>query len=143
MRIQHAQQVSRRQFLGGLTLAGTAGLLSLHPRLVAAEPPPETTRVRLVHAVGICRAPQYIAEDLLWAEGFTEVHYLKEVGSVQTRLALASGEADLSMTFVGPLVIQADTSDQTILLAGVHIGCFELVGTERIRSTPYACRRRG
>jgi NitT/TauT family transport system substrate-binding protein len=134
MRTQQAEGWTRRRFIGGLTVAGAAGLLDLHARPVAAEPPPETTRVRLVHAVGICRAPQYIAEELLQAEGFTEVHYLKEVGSVQTRRALASGEADLSMTFIGPLVTQADTSDQTILLAGVHIGCFELVGTERVRA---------
>jgi NitT/TauT family transport system substrate-binding protein len=46
MRTQHARPFSRRQFLGGLTLAGTAGLLGLHPRPVAAEPPPETTRLR-------------------------------------------------------------------------------------------------
>src|SRR5919109_1937225 len=134
MKSQHARGMHRREFLSGLTLGGMAGLLGLPPRPVAAEPPPETTRVRLVHAVGICRAPQYFAEELLQAEGFTEVHYLKEVGSVQTRRALASGEADLSMTFVGPLVIQAETSDQTLLLAGVHIGCFELVGTERVRA---------
>jgi NitT/TauT family transport system substrate-binding protein len=134
MQSQHAHGMHRREFLSGLTLGGMAGLLGLHTQLVAAEPPPETTRVRLVHAVGICRAPQYFAEELLQAEGFTEVHYLKEVGSVQTRRALASGEADLSMTFVGPLVIQAEKSDQTLLLAGVHIGCFVLVGTERVRA---------
>ena len=134
MSTQRARRFSRRRFLGGVTLAGTAGLLGLHTRRVAAEPPPETTRIRLVRVPSICQAPSYVAEALLRSEGFTEVHYLKEVGSVQTRRALASGEADLSMTFIGPLVIQAETSDQTILLAGVHIGCFELVGTERVRA---------
>src|SRR2546422_254960 len=47
MSTQHARQLSRRKFLAGLTLTGTAGLLGLHPRPVAAEPPPETTRIRL------------------------------------------------------------------------------------------------
>jgi NitT/TauT family transport system substrate-binding protein len=48
MHTQHARRLSRRRFLGGLTLAGTAGLLGLHPKSVAAEPPPETTKITLV-----------------------------------------------------------------------------------------------
>jgi NitT/TauT family transport system substrate-binding protein len=58
MSAQHAAGWSRRQFLGGVTLAGTAGLLSLRPVPVAAEPPPETTRIRLTHISGICVSPQ-------------------------------------------------------------------------------------
>ena len=57
MRAQQAEGWTRRRFLGGLTLAGTAGLLSLHARPVAAEPPPETTRIRLVQIPSICQAP--------------------------------------------------------------------------------------
>ena len=50
---------SRREFLG-LTLAGTAGLLGLKPESLAAEPPPETTTLKLVQAPGdLCVAPQY------------------------------------------------------------------------------------
>ena len=74
---QHARRVSRRKFLGGVTLAGAVGLLGLHPRPVAAEPPPETTTLRLIQTSGICSAPQYVAEDLLHAEGFADVQYLK------------------------------------------------------------------
>ena len=48
---------SRREFLG-LTLAGTAGLLGLKPQPVAAEPPPETTTVRLTQLSALCWAPQ-------------------------------------------------------------------------------------
>ena len=47
MNKRHAEGLSRREFLGGLALAGTAGLLGLKPGLVAAEPPPETTTLRL------------------------------------------------------------------------------------------------
>ena len=103
MSIQHARQFSRRRFLGGLTLAGTAGLLGLPSGQAAAEPPPETTRLRLTWIRSICRAPQYIAEELLYSEGFTEVHYLQAGGEGrQTRSLLASGQVDLSMQFVGP-----------------------------------------
>ena len=78
MSSQQTARWSRRQFLGGLTLAGTAGLLGLHPRAVSAEPPPETTRLRLVQIPGICIAPEYVAEELLQGEGFTEVQYVEE-----------------------------------------------------------------
>ena len=50
MSAQHAEGWTRRAFLGGVTLVGTAGLLGVHPRPVAAEPPPETTRIRLTYA---------------------------------------------------------------------------------------------
>jgi NitT/TauT family transport system substrate-binding protein len=62
MTAQYAAGWSRRAFLGGMTVAGTAGLLGLSPRRVAAEPPPETTRLRMHKTPGICIAPQYIAE---------------------------------------------------------------------------------
>jgi NitT/TauT family transport system substrate-binding protein len=57
MRSQYARRFSRRKFLSGVTLAGTAGLLGLHPRPVAAEPPPETTRIRLIQFASACQAP--------------------------------------------------------------------------------------
>src|SRR5439155_11901760 len=77
MRTQHVRPLSRRRFLGGLTLAGTVGLLGLRPRLVTAEPLPEMTRIRLVHDPSICVTPQYLAEDLLRADGFSEVQYVE------------------------------------------------------------------
>jgi len=57
MSIQHARPFSRRRFLGGVTLAGTAGLLGLRAKPVAAVPPPETTRIRLGQTSSVCRAP--------------------------------------------------------------------------------------
>ena len=71
MHTQHARRLSRRRFLGRLTLAGTSGLLGLRPRPVTAEPPIETTRIRLVHDPSICVTPQYLAEELLRADGFS------------------------------------------------------------------------
>jgi NitT/TauT family transport system substrate-binding protein len=46
MRIPQPEGWTRRCFLGGLTLAGTAGLVGLRPARVRAEPPPETTTLR-------------------------------------------------------------------------------------------------
>jgi hypothetical protein len=47
MSAQRAAVWSRREFLAGLTLAGTVGILGLSSGSVTAEPPPETTRLRL------------------------------------------------------------------------------------------------
>jgi len=134
MRIQHARQFSRRRFLGRLTLAGTAGFLGLQPRPVTAEPPPETTRLRLVRRPALCVAPEYVAEELLQGEGFTEVQYVKVENSVAAYTALAAGEADFTLHFSGPLLLQLDTGDPVVILAGVHVGCFELFGTEQVRA---------
>jgi NitT/TauT family transport system substrate-binding protein len=134
MSTQRADGWSRREFLGSLTLAGTAGFLGLQPRPVAAEPPPETTRLRLVRRPAICVAPEYVAEELLQGEGFTEVQYVKVEDSVAAFTSLAAGEADLTLHFSGPLLLQLDTGAPVVILAGVHVGCFELFGTERVRA---------
>jgi NitT/TauT family transport system substrate-binding protein len=134
MRVQRARRFSRRRFLRGATLAGTAGLLGLHARRVAAEPPPETTRIRLVQIPGICQAPQYVAEELLRSEGFTEVHYLQKAGTADIETALASGEADLNGHFAAPLLLRLEAGDPIVILAGLHIGCFELCGTHAVRT---------
>ena len=66
---------NRRQFLTTLSLAGAAGLLRALPS-AAAEGALETTTVRLAKNEGICIAPQYIAAELLRAEGFTDIRYV-------------------------------------------------------------------
>ena len=76
-----AKPWDRREFVKGLAaVAGSAGLFGLYAESAAAEPPPETTRIRLAQIPGICVAPQYVAEELLRGEGFTDVQYVK-VGS--------------------------------------------------------------
>jgi NitT/TauT family transport system substrate-binding protein len=133
MRIQYPRSFSRRQFLGGVTLAGTAGLLGLRPGRVAAEPPPETTQLRLAQSSTLCISPLYVAEALLQGEGFTDVHYVRMAGELFTP-AVVSGEVDLALNFVGPLLIRVEAGDPLVILAGGHVGCFELVGTERVRA---------
>jgi len=137
MRTQHTQPFSRRRFLRGVTLTGTAGLLGLHTRRVAAEPPPETTRLRLPKTPGICVAPQFVAEELLHAEGFTEVQYVAVDPARMVRdmyQRLVSGAVDITMAFTPPFIIQVDAGAPIVLLAGVHVGCYELFGTDRVRA---------
>jgi NitT/TauT family transport system substrate-binding protein len=124
---------TRRRFLDGLTVAGTVGLLGLLPRPVAAEPPPETTTIRWLQGPALCVAPYYIAEELLQGEGFTEVRHVQTSVQLWTPSVL-SGEVDFALNFVGPLLVRLDAGDPLVMLAGGHVGCFELFGTERVRA---------
>jgi NitT/TauT family transport system substrate-binding protein len=132
MHTQHARQCSRRAFLSGLTWAGTAGFLGLHATRAAAEPPPETTRLRLVQNAALCSAPQFAAEELLRLEGFTDVQYVTAAKGLY--LALAAGEIDINPGLGGQFILRIDAGDPLVILSGTHAGCFELFATERIRT---------
>jgi NitT/TauT family transport system substrate-binding protein len=124
---------TRRRFLATLSVGGAAGLLR-RTLALAAEAPPEKTVVRLSKITGICIAPQYVAEELLRAEGITDVRYVETTAGDASTEALANGNIDLSLNFAAPLVAVIDTGAPITVLAGVHVGCFELFGNERVRS---------
>jgi NitT/TauT family transport system substrate-binding protein len=134
MRDQRARW-NRRQFVARLTLAGTAGLLGLRPGEAAAEPPPETPRLRLYKFPGICLAPQYVAEGLLQAEGFTDVQYLAfPEGARGVYDRVGSGAVDFTQWYLAPFIVAADKKVPIVFLSGVHVGCQELVAIGQIRS---------
>jgi NitT/TauT family transport system substrate-binding protein len=134
MRTPQTDGWTRRRFLGGLTVAGTVGLLGLPARPVAAEPPPETRRLRLAQTRAVCAAPEYIAEEFLRGEGFTEVQYTTLHAGLDHYQALASGKVDLSIYTVGALTLQVDAGNPVVALAGLHVGCYELFGTDRVHA---------
>lgn len=135
MENRYGEHQTRREFLTGLTLAGTVGLVGLRPEPTAAEPPPETTKLRLVFRPGaICTAPLYLAEEFLQGEGFTDVQYVKKETTVGIRQAVASGEGPIAMVFLAPTLVLIDAGDPIVLLSGVHVGCLELFGTDRVRA---------
>ena len=116
---------SRRLFLAGLSAAGAMGLIGTAPS-ARAEPPPETTRVRLGKISSICLAPQYVAEELLYAEGFAHVDYVETQPGVGTATDTASGKIDFSLNFVTHTIVAVDQGHRLTLMGGVHPGCFEL-----------------
>ena len=126
-------KTSRRAFVRGLGAMGTTGFLGLPPAPAAAEPPPETTRIRLAHHAGICTAPYFVAKEFLPAEGFTDVQDVKMVPTLSVK-AVADREVDIALNFSGPLITRVDAGDPIVILAGIHVGCFELVGGERVRA---------
>ena len=89
-KIQNRDGWSRREFLTTAALAGTGALLGLRSKTLAGEARPETTRLRLVHGPSMCQAPQYLAEELLRAEGFVDVQYAKKEKAQGIEQALAS-----------------------------------------------------
>ncbi|HEY7648724.1 MAG TPA: ABC transporter substrate-binding protein [Methylomirabilota bacterium] len=126
--------ISRRTFVSGLATGATASLAGLGPRPASAEPPPETRRIRLIKIPSICRSPQYIADELLRGQGFTEIEYVRLAGGAASVNALAKGEADFSMNYSGPVIVRMDAGDPLVVVGGIHTGCFELFGTDRVRS---------
>jgi NitT/TauT family transport system substrate-binding protein len=124
--------IERRTFLRGIA-AATGATTFGRPRLAGAEPPPETTTLRLAQIAGICVAPQYVALELLQLEGFKDVQYVT-IPDTKIHTSYASGAIDLSMAFVAPFLLLVDAGLPVVLLAGVHVGCFEVFGNPGIRA---------
>jgi NitT/TauT family transport system substrate-binding protein len=122
----------RRRFLATLSSIGAAGLIGAS-RSSGQEAPLETTSIRLAKITGTCIAPQYLAEDFLRLEGFTDVKYVLSDAGIGQSQSIARGEIDFSMNFAAPLVIPIDLGEPITIVGGVHSGCFELFGNERIR----------
>ena len=123
---------TRRRFLGTAALADAAGMLPfLGAR--AAEPPPETTMVKLPIDPAICTMPQMIIRQLLQAEGFTDIRFVDEPPSpTNPGEQLARGDVDLMVGYASNFIVGLDKGEATTLLAGVHGGCFVLFGPEDV-----------
>jgi NitT/TauT family transport system substrate-binding protein len=125
---------TRRRVLAGMSAAGAAGLLRGGP-VRAAQGPPEVTKLRLLKLnPGICIAPQYVADELLHAEGFTEIDYVLSQSGAPAAAAVAGGTADFSLNYAGPNIIAVEAGEPLVILAGVHVGCFEVLGHQGVRS---------
>ena len=124
--------MNRRTFLQNSSALSVASMFGF-PGGARAEPLPETTRIRLVASPAICLAPQFVAEPLLRLEGFTEIEYVK-INAAVPWVPLASGDADISMDSIWTHIVRVDAGDPLVALAGMHLGCYELFGTQRINA---------
>jgi NitT/TauT family transport system substrate-binding protein len=122
---------TRRRFLTTLSLAGAAGLLRV-PRTLAGEGILETTSVRLPKIPSICVAPQYVADELLRAEGFTDIRYVAT--GLSAPEAIGRGEIDFGSNFAPVLVVALDRGLPVTAVGHLHVGCFEVFGNEGIHS---------
>ena len=98
---------SRRNFLTTLSAAGAAGFMGSR-RSFADEGPPETTTIRLAYYPNNCLAPLLVAEDLLRAEGFTDIRYVSQPESFTFPQMVARGDVHLANSFAGTLVSHMD-----------------------------------
>src|SRR5437763_17030630 len=110
---------SRRRFLAKVAATAAAGLISSR-HSEAQEGRLETTTVRIGKIAGICIAPQYVAEELLRAEGFTNIIYVPTEPGTMAALALGRGEIDFTTNFSPPLIIAVDAGEPITIVAGEH-----------------------
>jgi NitT/TauT family transport system substrate-binding protein len=122
---------TRRQLLATLSGTAVAGLFGGAPAS-ADEGPPETRRIRIGRTSAICVVPKYAAEELLRAEGFVDVRYV-DVKPADVVKMTAAGELDLEVNYTVNFIKAIDGGAPLTLLAGVHVGCFELFARDNIR----------
>jgi len=136
MKFQGSVAWSRREFLSGLAVTGTAAMLGWRPGLgmAAAEPPPETRTLRLRVWKPACWAPFHVAEPLLREEGFTDIQYVFGPGPKAAKM-FQEGSIDLSPGFSVMDMVNIEKLNTPIsILSGLHVGCYALIGSERINS---------
>ena len=127
-------EFNRREFIKRAALTGAAAYVGFDYETAAAEPPPETTRIRFFEYKTACWVPQYIAEDLLRKEGFTDIQYIKGGKIDQSEELLQAGELDFRLGNAAWQVKEIETEDNSVFIAGLHTGCFSLMGSDRIHS---------
>jgi NitT/TauT family transport system substrate-binding protein len=122
---------TRRRVLSTLAVGVAAPLL--HITAARAEDTLETTSVRLGKESVICFAPQYVCEDLLRMEGFTDIRYVdtKETAIGQ---GLAEEKYDFNSHVTAQNVVFIDSGLPIKVVAGIHAGCYELFARDGIHS---------
>ena len=128
---------NRRELAGGMAALGLAGWLGLHPTEGAAEEPPETNRIRLIRDREfpvICYAPQYIADEFLLMEGFTDVQYVSKGADGSEAQTLVRNEADISAALGVDWVFPIANGQPIVILSGLHVGCVEVFANADVRS---------
>ena len=115
------ERQSRRRFLATSSLACSAVLLRA-PRTLAAEGPPETSSVRLPKEQSICVAPQDVLDDLLRAEGFTDIGHIPLAVGTYVPEAISRGALDFGLNFATVQIAGIDRGVEMKVLAGVHVG---------------------
>ena len=105
---------SRRHFTKGLAVLGAGAVVTGASMRAVAEPPPETTALKVARTSSICQAPQYVVDALLEAEGFKHVQFVGDPPYPDR--TIISGQAHIGMLFLGPLLLRLDEGAPLMLL---------------------------
>jgi NitT/TauT family transport system substrate-binding protein len=76
----------------------------------------------------------FVAEELLRAEGFTDVQYVITRSGPPVVQAIAEGAIDFGTEFAGLLPLRLEAGAPITIVAGLHTGCFELFAHEPVRT---------
>jgi NitT/TauT family transport system substrate-binding protein len=125
------ETLARRRFLTTASLVVATNLVRSR-RLLAGEETLETTSVRLFRGTPICGAPVYVAEELLRAEGFSDIRYVEPVNGLTSNDAMRRGEIDFISGFAIQQLKALDAGVPMTVLAGLHAGCFEFFAQKNI-----------
>ena len=82
----------------------------------------------------MCFAPQYAADELLRAEGFTDIRYVEMAHATLMYEAIGRGEVDIGLNLAISHVRAIDAGQPITVIGGVHGGCYELFAGPGIRS---------
>jgi NitT/TauT family transport system substrate-binding protein len=121
---------TRRRLLATMALAGVANLVRVTRSF--ADGPPETTAIRFYKATNLCIAPQLIAQELLRAEGFTEISYI-DTPPGELAQAIGQNKVDLSLDYAASFVSAIDAGEPITLLSGMMVGCVEVFANDRVQ----------
>ena len=124
---------NRRDFLASPVGGGRRGRSRRRADRWPTRRPLETTAVRLTTAAGICIAPQYLAGELLRADGFTDVSFVPAMKGPPGAVMIGRGEADFISTFAASVILPMDAGEPLTALAGIHRGCYELFAHDAFR----------
>jgi NitT/TauT family transport system substrate-binding protein len=126
---------TRREVLRRMSVVAGAGLVGLGARPALAEPPPETRSIRLLHDPEVpilCYAPQYLAEEFLRIEGFTDVRFTGFGDAISDSDVLVRDRADFSAGLGSDFVHAIDSGAPITVLSGLHAGCTEMFVSDRV-----------
>ena len=131
--MSHTHMLGRRAFLRAAATTGTAAFMGLRAGRAAAEPPPETTTLRLQQFPSGCQGPIHVAGELLRGEGFTDVQYVRIDNNRSGTDGLMAQTADIGVQFSAPFIGEVDRGADLVTLGGIHAGCFVLFGNRAVR----------
>ena len=101
----------RRALLGGATAILGSGLTFLGLAGSVTDPKPETSRIRIlfdpVYTV-LCYGPQFVAEELLRAEGFEDVQFMPYTQYATDWEEIANDTADISAGYASDYLLGLD-----------------------------------
>src|SRR5438874_4411046 len=111
--------LTRRRVFSNIVIASGIGVLAVSRRSGATNRL-ETTSVRLVQDQSSCLAPEYVAEELLREEGFTDIQYAEVASDADDQKMIASGAADFALDFALKFITAIDAGEPLTVLSGVH-----------------------